>query len=403
MPCSEKRTRLLLTRGRAVVHRRSPFTIRLKDRVGGDVQPVRIKIDPGSETTGVAIITDEDGNKPAKILCLFELAHRGRQISEALTARRAFRRRRRGANRRYRAPRFDNCARAKGWLGPSLRHRVDTCMSWVGRLRRWAPVLAIPVERVRFDTQAIEKPEIPGVEYQQGTLAGYEVREYLLEKFGRTRAYCGVCTAPPLCNTAKGATPVEEFLAGKPVVLARIKAQARASLDDAAAVNARRCALYEALADTGLPVEASSGLRTKYNRARLGIPKSPALDAACVGEVGTPVGWQIPTTEIKPSGRGDYCRTKLTPHGFPRGYCVRTKSVRGCQTGDIVRAEVRKGKQAGIHVGRVAVRASGSFRVGNADGINAKCCKLRHRADGYGYAWRPALPSRAQGGSHRFR
>ncbi|MBV8608196.1 MAG: RRXRR domain-containing protein, partial [Singulisphaera sp.] len=55
MPCSEKRARQLLERRRAVVHRLDPFTIRLKDRVGGDVQPVRIKLDPGSKVTGLAI------------------------------------------------------------------------------------------------------------------------------------------------------------------------------------------------------------------------------------------------------------------------------------------------------------------------------------------------------------
>jgi hypothetical protein len=181
LPCSEKRARQRLTRGPAVVHRRYPFTVRLKDRVGSDVRPVRIKIDPGSETTGVAIITDEDGNKPAKILCLFELAHRGRLISEALTARPAFRRRRRGANLRYRAPRFDNRTRPEGWLQPSLQHRVDTCLSWFGRLQRLPAVAGIALERVRFDTQALEKPEISGVEYQQGTLAGYEVRTTLRE------------------------------------------------------------------------------------------------------------------------------------------------------------------------------------------------------------------------------
>ena len=32
MPCSEKRARLLLERGKAVVHRRYPFSIRLKER-----------------------------------------------------------------------------------------------------------------------------------------------------------------------------------------------------------------------------------------------------------------------------------------------------------------------------------------------------------------------------------
>jgi hypothetical protein len=91
--------------------------------------------------------------------------------------------------------------------------------------------------------------------------------------------------------------------------------------------------------------------------------------------------WQ--TLAIKASGRGD-CRTKLTARGLPRGYCMRTKSVRGFPTRDMVRAEVPTGKKAGNHVGR-GVRGSGSFRVGNADGINAKYCKLLHRADGYCY------------------
>jgi hypothetical protein len=55
----------------------------------------------------------------------------------------------------------------------------------------------------------------------------------------------------------------------------------------------------------------------------------------------------------------------------------------------MVRAEMPTGKEAGTQVGRVAVRPSGSLRVGNADPINAKYCKLLHRADGYGYAGKP--------------
>ena len=112
MPCSENRARLLLTRGRAVGHRR--HTIRLRDRVGGDVHPVRVKIDPGGKATGVAIIID--GDKPAAVLCPFKLAHRGRQINEAVTARGAFRR----EIREYVLEKFDPacayCAAAAGGL-----------------------------------------------------------------------------------------------------------------------------------------------------------------------------------------------------------------------------------------------------------------------------------------------
>jgi hypothetical protein len=66
--------------------------------------------------------------------------------------------------------RFDNRRKPDGWLPPSLQHRVDTCMSWVERLRRLAPLSRIAVERVRFDTQLLENPGISGAAYQQGRL-----------------------------------------------------------------------------------------------------------------------------------------------------------------------------------------------------------------------------------------
>ena len=206
MPCSEKRARLLLARDRARVHRLVPFVIRLKDRLVSDsqFQPIKIKLDPGSKVTGIAVVREsvrvdaETGEAQASVhvLSMFELTHRGRQISEALTARRQMRRRRRG-DLRYRAPRFLNRGnKGKGWLPPSLRHRIITTMSWVKRLQRWAPVTGADQELVRFDLQKIENPEIAGVEYQQGALAGYEVREYLLEKWGRKCAYCGAEHVP---------------------------------------------------------------------------------------------------------------------------------------------------------------------------------------------------------------
>ena len=190
MPCSGKRARLLLARGRARVHRVMPFVIRLTDRRAEECefQSLRLKLDPGSKVTGMALVREYDDG--AAIVNLFELVHCGRQISEALAQRRAFRRRRRGANLRYRAPRFNNRTRNTGWLAPSLGHRVDTTMAWVTRLLCWAPVSALSMELVCFDMQAIKNPEISGAEYQQGELAGYEVREYLLEKWGRTCAYC---------------------------------------------------------------------------------------------------------------------------------------------------------------------------------------------------------------------
>jgi hypothetical protein len=62
---------------------------------------------------------------------------------------------------------------------------IENIKTWVERLRKLSPIQAISQELVRFDMQLIANPDIQGKEYQQGTLAGYETREYLLEKWGR--------------------------------------------------------------------------------------------------------------------------------------------------------------------------------------------------------------------------
>ena len=131
MPCTEKRARLLLERGRAVIHTRAPFTIRLKDRAAKDsaFQPLRIKFDPGSKTTGVAIILE--GAKGPKAIFFGEIVHKA-TIKARLDARRALRQSRRHRKTRYRKPRFQNRKRKAGWLPPSLAARVDqTLHAWV--------------------------------------------------------------------------------------------------------------------------------------------------------------------------------------------------------------------------------------------------------------------------------
>ena len=416
MPCHPARARELLKNKKAVVHKIVPFTIRLKERVGGETQPVRVKLDPGSKITGIVLVREEEANgeKTAHVLFQAELHHRGSRIRDRLSARRAFRRRRRG-NLRYRKPRFDNRTRPKGWLTPSLQHRVDTVISWVNRLCRVAPVAAISQELVRFDMQKLENPEISDVEYQRGTLVGTEIREYLLEKWGRTCTYCGAKNVPieidhihprskggsdridnlalacRPCNEKKGSRPLETFLAKKTDLLSKILARAKSPLRDAAAVNATRWALFQALKQTGLPVEQGSGGRTKWNRTRMGLPKAHCLDAACVGEVDRIEGWTLPELKVLATGRGSYQRTRLDAFGFTRGFLTRKKTHFGFATGDLVKAVVTKGKKVGAYVGRVAVRASGSFNIrtgsGVVQGISRKVCRLIQRADGYGYSF----------------
>ncbi|MBO0738667.1 MAG: RRXRR domain-containing protein [Alphaproteobacteria bacterium] len=123
MPCFEKLASRLLQRRKDVVHRRFPFTIRLKERAGGGVQPVPLKIDPGADVTGVAIARETSASRA--VLHRSEIAHKGRPMRQRMQQRAAYRRRRRDANLRYRASRYDNRRRPEGWLWPSLRPRVD--------------------------------------------------------------------------------------------------------------------------------------------------------------------------------------------------------------------------------------------------------------------------------------
>jgi 5-methylcytosine-specific restriction endonuclease McrA len=407
-PCPAAYARRLLSGGKAAVFRRFPFTIILKERTRdtSHISKHRLKFDPGSKTTGIAIVQDE--KKGGKVVFAAELEHRGQMILDSLLARRQVRRSRRSRKTRYRKPRFNNRRRPEGWLAPSLEHRVLTVLTWTRRLRKLCPVASISMELAKFDIQKMEHPEISGIEYQQGELHGYEVREYLLEKWRRACAYCGAQHVPleidhidpksrggsnrvsnltlacRPCNEKKGKRTAEEF--GHPAV----QAQASEPLKDVAAVNATRWALLEKLKATGLPVECGTGGRTKFNRTRLGLPKTHWIDAACVG-AGTPRRLIVPVSAlaIKATGHGNRRRCGTDKHGFP----IRHKSGKskhfGFETGDIVRATVPKGKRRGTHTGRVLCRARGSFdiqtRNGKIAGVAWKHCRVLHRKDGYMY------------------
>lgn len=413
MPCSEKRARLLLERKRAIVKRVRPFIIQLTDRNQNNsiIQELEVKIDPGSKVTGICLSRTID--KIVNVISLLELTHRGNSIKNNLDTRRAFRRLRRSRKTRYREPRFDNRTRSKGWLPPSLKHRVETTMSWINRLTRWSPVTSLAAERVKFDMQKIINPDIEGIEYQQGPLFRYELKEYVLEKFNRTCIYCGIkedflelehivaksrggtnrlsnlglsCRT---CNQAKSNIPIEVFLANKPKLLAKIKQQLKIPLKDAAAVNATRNNLFLNMLKTGLPVSTGTGAQTKFNRSKFKIPKTHALDAACVGDI---KGVNIASyfhLGIKSTGRGRYGRTRTNKYGNPIAYSSKSKKIFGFSTGDIVKTIItNRKKEIKYIIGRIATRISGYFSIlYNNNFISTKWnnCILLQRNDGYNY------------------
>ncbi|MGO9614161.1 MAG: RNA-guided endonuclease IscB, partial [Dissulfurispiraceae bacterium] len=414
MPCTPARARLLLKDKKAAVLRMYPFTIILKERAEGDLQPVEFKTDPGSKTTGIALIADY-AKRGRTVVFAVELQHRGQRIKDALDSRRAIRRGRRNRNTRYRPSRFNNRTRPQGWLPPSLMSRVHNVTAWAKRLQRFAPLSQVAVETVRFDTQLMANPEISGIEYQQGTLTGYEIREYLLEKWGRKCAYCGKEGVPleiehivartrsgsnrisnltlscNPCNVKKGTRTAAEF--GHP----ELQAQAQRPLKDAAALNATRHATGNALKTLGLPVSFCTGGRTKFNRAQQGYPKAHWIDAACAGESGTQVQLDptMPVLLVKSCGHGSRQMCRVDKHGFPRTSPKGDRVVKGFRSGDIVKAVVPAGVRQGSYTGRVAVRSRGLFNIATGAGVitdvSYKHCSVLHRADGFNYKQNVAL------------
>lgn len=431
-----RRARILLNKMRAVVHKIYPFTIRVKDidsREFDNRSEYQLKIDVGSKHTGLAIV-EQDTHK----VCMFlQIEHRAQAISSSLLTRRQIRRNRRSRETRYRHCKFaSGCydtPRAKGWLPPSVKSIPDNIIHWYERLARVVNITKISVEYVKFDTQLMNNPNIQGVEYQQGTLFGYEVRSYLMEKCSHTCQYCGgesgdhclevehiiskrnggtnkvsnLTIACHTCNADKGNDNLNDYLAclrlRKPSKLdtARVKlierfldGQPLQHKNYSAWVNSYRNYLVRYFFSQGIEVELASGGKTSYNRHVLNIEKDHHYDALCIGEI--PASFENiaqPCLYIKATGRGNRFRGNTNCCGIIKTkYKNRKKGVREYQSGDIVQAVIPKGKYKGTYTGRITVRSSGYFNLVGFDGrtapaVNYKYCKLLQRADGYSYSF----------------
>lgn len=352
MPCTPKRARLLLERGKAAVFRIYPFTIILKEREDGETQPVEFKVDPGSKTTGLAVVAQ--GKTGKKVVAGSNIQHRGQAIKKRLEQRRGVRRSRRNRHVRHRKPRFQNRCRKACWLPPSLMSRVHNVETWAKRIQKLCPISTCTVETVRFDMQKMQNPEVTGVEYQQGELLGYEVREYLLEKWERKCAYCG-----------KENVPLE---------VEHIQPKSKGGTNR---VSNLTLACHECNEKKG-----SQDIRD--------FLKDHWIDAACVRETGEKI--VLPKLKVRciiATGHGDRQLCLVNKHGFPRSKAASSRIVNGFKTGDLVEAKVTAGKKTGIYRGKVAVRTSGNFNVstksGVVQGISHRFCRKLHGADGYSY------------------
>jgi len=284
MPTTPRRAKLLLKEGKVTVKERCPFTIQLKYATGENTQPIKLGVDIGFKNLGFSAKTDT-------LEVISGTVSLRQDVSKKIEERRRYRRTRR-ARLGYRPPRFNNRKRPEGWLTPSIQHRLDSHIRLVNKLETLLPITFKKVEVANFDAHKMQNPEITGVAYQHGTLQGYEVREYLLDKWKRQCAYCGKKDVPvqvehiipksrggtdrvsnltlacKTCNVKKGNQTAEEF--GYP----HIQKQAKKTLKATACLNNVRWRVVEQLG-----AEHTYGYATKYQRNKLGLEKSHVNDA----------------------------------------------------------------------------------------------------------------------------
>jgi len=285
MPCKPTKAKHLLKEKKARVIQVEPFIIQLLFGSSNYRQPITLGVDPGYQNVGLSAISNKKEIYRSDVQLRID-------IPKLLMERKMFRKNRRNRKTRYRKPRFDNRSKKNGRLVPSIKHKLDSHIRLVNAVEKILPITKIIIEVASFDSQKMQNPEISGVEYQQGTLHGYAVREYLLEKWSRECVYCGKRNVPleiehivpksrggtdrvsnltlscHECNQEKSNMTAEEF--GHP----EIQKQAEKSLKATAFMNIVRWKLVNIL-----NCKHTYGNITKRNRIKNDIVKSHSNDA----------------------------------------------------------------------------------------------------------------------------
>ena len=411
-PCntiSAAYARILLFNKQAVIYKRFPFTIRLRnDNAVLKNRNYTIKIDPGSRTTGVAITNDKD-----QVVMLAELEHRGHIIKKSLDSRRTSRRHRRQRKTRYREARFLNRTNSKGWLAPSVKSRADNVINFIRKYKKLLNITKIEIERVSFDiTQMSSEIKLYGIDYQQGSLYQKKLRDFVFSRSNGKCSYCGkqaqeidhivprskggtnsvnnltaTCRA---CNEKKSNLSLKAF--GKLMNKDYSHLEPKKLPKDAAIVQSARNYMVKEITKLIPDTTTHDAWLTKYNRDELGLPKEHYYDALSVGNTQDYKFLTDKVLTISAKGRGSRQMCSMDRFGFPRTSAKASKSVKGFQTGDIVKAVVTFGSKQGEYLGRVVVRSYGYFSIKTnketIQGIGYKYCHLVQRNDGYSYNYK---------------
>ena len=300
-----------------------PFTIQLDYKPDTHIiQPMTLGVDSGAIHSGYSIANEHREYYNSEVIARDD-------ISKRLTNRRMSRYNRRSRKTRYRKPRFKNRKnKKKGWLPPSLEQKVAVQVNEIDHVHRYFPIKTIIVEVAEFDIQKIKNPDISGIEYQQGTLQGYNIRNYLLEKHNRKCFYCGknvskfevehmtpktrggsnridnLTLSCHDCNQKKDTLTAEEFIkqtlpAKKAATKIKQLPNEKRLFKYMTQMNATRWALYNTIKEKYPNVKMTYGYITKYNRIQAGLPKAHHIDAKCITGFSTVPSMKQSVVKIK--------------------------------------------------------------------------------------------------------
>ena len=363
-----------------------PFTIQLDYEPDAQViQPMTLGVDSGAIHSGYSVANEHREYYSAEVVARNDISNR-------LSERHMYRQNRRSRKTRYRKPRFNNRKnKKKGWLPPSLEQKVAVQVNEINRIHRYFPIETIIVETAEFDIQKIKNPDISGIEYQQGTLQGYNIRNYLLEKHGRKCFYCGKTVSgfevehmlPKSrdgsnridnltlschdCNEKKGTLTAEEFIqqtlsAKKAATKLKQLPNEKRLFKYMAYMNATRWALYDAIKERYPNVKMTYGYITKYNRIQAGLPKSHHIDAKCITGFATVPSMSQTVVKVKMRRHNRQLHRATFSKGHVRKAACLPTTVFGFQLYDIVLFNNHRYYIKGR-------RSSGSFALVSVEGL----------------------------------
>ena len=295
------KVRRLLKINKAKVIKRCPFTIQLLYNTTNCIQNITLGVDAGSKHIGLSATTKD------KVLFEADVELRN-DITKLLEARRKFRHSRRNRKTRYRKRRFNNrvSSKHKGWLAPSIEHKIQTHFAMVEKVHKMLPITKIVAETASFDMQLLKaqlegEPIPKGMDYQKGELTGWNIREYIFHRDNYTCQWCkgkskdlilvthhhaywkGDHTNKPsslitLCNTCNDSKyhkkEANRLWGWEPKITNSYK--------HAAFMNVMRWVFYNRLKEIYANVSMTYGYITKNTRIKNNLPKTHYLDARCI-------------------------------------------------------------------------------------------------------------------------